>query len=841
MKPLHPRVLCIFILVLFVFLVLAAFLVAYQQRHLLRSSAYTRAEYDLDLMADASLEALLKSDYVTVRTFVARWGKSHKDIRSLQVLTPNGYVLAEYRNDASAAGEAYTLSREVRIASTAVATIRLAGDYRDAESIAAQLRIRLVLAALIITALFGAALWFTFKKLALAPLEEMVAARTRALSEANQELEQEIAERMHAEEALGEREKHITLVLDSVAEGIYGVDLRGNCSFCNPAALRMLGYERAEDVIGKNIHRLIHHTRPDGTPLHEADCAIYSSFREGKNAHADDELFWRSDGSGFPVEYWAQPIIRDGAPAGAVTAFVDITTRKRAEESLRESEEKFRTLFAESRDTFYISTPAGRFLDINPAGVELFGYDSREELLAIDIGRELYVDQEDRQRFIELVKRTGYTKNYEARMRRKNGAILNVAITSTAVRNSAGELISFRGIISDETERKKLEEQLRQSQRMESIGTLAGGVAHDFNNILTAISGYGHLTMMKMAAGDPNRMNIQYILESADRAAHLTKDLLMFSRKQPIDRKPVDLNEGIQKLGKFLTRVIGEDIAFKTTLSGGVIPVLADTYQIDQVLMNLATNARDAMPKGGTFTITTEQTWLSEQFTASHGLGTSGKYAVISASDTGQGMDEETRQRVFEPFFTTKEVGKGTGLGLSVVYGIVRQHEGQVLVYSEPGQGTTFKIYLPVNEAGASAGTAPVDEEQPVGGAETILLAEDDKLVREMTLLLLQDFGYRVITAVDGEDAVKKFSENKDRVQLLLFDLIMPGKSGKEAYDEIRQMRPGIKIIFSSGYDPDLVRQKALIAQNVPVVYKPVPMAVLLKLIRSVLDEGGGA
>jgi signal transduction histidine kinase len=403
-------------------------------------------------------------------------------------------------------------------------------------------------------------------------------------------------------------------------------------------------------------------------------------------------------------------------------------------------------------------------------------------------------------------------------------------------RNKKNEIIALLGITRDITGRRKLEEQLRQSQKMESIGTLAGGVAHDFNNILTAISGYGHLALMKMTPGDPNRMNIQQILESADRAAHLTRDLLLFSRKQPIDRKPVDLNEGIQRLSKFLARVIGEDIAFKTTLSGGAIPVLADAYQIDQVLMNLATNARDAMPKGGAFTITTEQVWLNESFTFSRGLGMSGKYAVISVSDTGQGMDEETRQRVFEPFFTTKEVGKGTGLGLSVVYGIVQQHDGQVTVYSEPGHGTTFRIYLPINETNISAEPAAVAEEPPVGGTETILLAEDDKTVREMTLLMLEDFGYAVVTAVDGEDAVKQFGENKDRVELLLFDLIMPGKSGKDAYDEIRLIRPDIKVIFASGYDPDMVRQKALLEQHVPVVYKPVPMATLLKTIRAVLD-----
>jgi nitrogen-specific signal transduction histidine kinase/CheY-like chemotaxis protein len=394
------------------------------------------------------------------------------------------------------------------------------------------------------------------------------------------------------------------------------------------------------------------------------------------------------------------------------------------------------------------------------------------------------------------------------------------------------------GTHTDLTNQKKLEEQLLQSQKMEAIGTLAGGVAHDFNNILTAINGYGTLTLMKMGKDDLNRLNIQQILESADRAAHLTRDLLLFSRKQPLDRKPVDLNEGIRKLGTFLARVIGEDIAFKTVLSGGSLRVLADQHQVDQVLMNLATNARDAMPKGGVFTITTKQVALNKEFTSAQGLALPGTYAMITVSDTGTGMDEETRLRIFEPFFTTKDVGKGTGLGMAVVYGIVKQHDGLVTVYSEPGQGTTFRIYLPVNETSAAAMKAAVAEEPPGRGSETILLAEDDKMVRDMIVRMLENFGYTVITAIDGEDAVQQFARNRDRIGLLLFDLIMPKKTGKDAYDEIREMRPDIKVIFQSGYDPDMVRQKTLLEQNVPVLYKPVPMAALLKKLRSVLDEG---
>jgi len=636
-------------------------------------------------------------------------------------------------------------------------------------------------------------------------------------------------------------EERISLILNSIAEGIYGVDLRGNCTFCNPAALRLFGYERAEELVGKKIHPVVHHTRQDGSHYHSKDCRIYCCYREGKSAHAEDEVFWRCDGTSFPVEYWAQPVMHNGVPIGAVTAFTDITERKQMENSLQRSENLLQTIIDTEPDCLKMVDAQGNLIMMNRAGLDMIEADTFEQMKGQCICP--FITSEHRQDFMDLTARVfeGQSGTLMFEMTGLKGRHLWLETRAVPFRNEKNEIIALLGITRDITERRKLEEQLRQSQKMESIGTLAGGVAHDFNNILTAISGYGHLTLMKMAAGDPLRPNIRQILEASDRAAHLTRDLLMFSRKQPIDRRPVDLNEGIQKLGKFLTRVIGEDIAFKTTLSGGAIPVLADSYQIDQVLMNLATNARDAMPKGGSFAITTEQVWLNESFTSSHGLDMPGKYAVISVSDTGQGMNEETRQRVFEPFFTTKEVGKGTGLGLSVVYGIVQQHDGQVTVYSEPGHGTTFRVYLPVNETSASAETVTVAEEPPVGGSETILLAEDDKTVREMTLLLLQDFGYTVITAVDGEDAVKKFSENKDRIQLLLFDLIMPGKSGKDAYDEIQLVRPDIKVIFSSGYDPDMVRQKALLEQHVPVVYKPVPMAMLLKKIRSVLDNGSSA
>ncbi|MBI4791857.1 MAG: response regulator [Deltaproteobacteria bacterium] len=400
----------------------------------------------------------------------------------------------------------------------------------------------------------------------------------------------------------------------------------------------------------------------------------------------------------------------------------------------------------------------------------------------------------------------------------------------------SGRVESVIEILRDITEHRKLEEQLRQAQKMESIGTLAGGIAHDFNNILTAIIGYGNLVLAEMTRDNPLRHDIDGIIEAADRAAYLTKGLLLFSRKQVSDRKTADINEIIRRVEKFLKRVIGEDIECATILDSQPLPVLADAHQLEQVLMNLATNARDAMPGGGVFSITSEQTELDADFVAIHSYGQPGPHVLLTVSDTGHGMDEQTRHRIFEPFFTTKEVGKGTGLGLAVVYGIIRQHDGFINVYSEPGRGTTFRIYLPLMAAAAATEEKKTEAEQPATGRETVLVAEDDATLRKLFRSILQRAGYTVIEAVDGEDAILKFMENKERINLLLFDIIMPKMSGKEAYDAIRQIAPGAKIIFASGYAPGIIRQKAVGEEELPIIFKPMSPRDLLKKMRMVLD-----
>jgi len=518
--------------------------------------------------------------------------------------------------------------------------------------------------------------------------------------------------------------------------------------------------------------------------------------------------------------------------------------RRENEMALREQEEKYRLLSQEFQ----------ALLDALPDGIIQLSHDF--EVRWANKSMATLIDQPNR-----FEARDNYCHktlwNYETPCEQcpaarsfKSGSIeegdtvtpggRNLEIRAVPILNESGKVASVIEIMRDITDHRKLEEQLRQAQKMEAIGTLAGGIAHDFNNILTVICGYGRLSLMRMAADDPQRPNIDNILEAGERAAYLTKDLLLFSRKQISVKKRENLNEVISKVEKFLSRVIGEDIECKTILSAEPLTVLADAHQLEQVLMNLATNARDAMPTGGTFTITAAQTELDREFIAAHGYRHAGAYALITASDTGKGMDEKTRQKIFEPFFTTKEVGKGTGLGLAVVYGIIQQHDGYINVYSEPGGGTTFRIYLPVIAAAEVAETTTTVAASPPGGTETILTAEDDAVIRKLCTTILTQFGYTVIEAVDGEDAVRKFMANHGKIHLLLFDLVMPRMNGKEAYDAIRKIEPRMKGIFASGYAPDMVRQKTDLDKNMPVLFKPLSPGELLCKVRSVLDGDKG-
>ena len=420
--------------------------------------------------------------------------------------------------------------------------------------------------------------------------------------------------------------------------------------------------------------------------------------------------------------------------------------------------------------------------------------------------------------------------------RKKNGGLFWEAAAISPIQNEQGTITNYLAIKEDITERKKLEEQLRHAQKMEAVGQLAGGIAHDFNNILTAIIGYGNIALVKIPEGDPLRSYLGQMLAAAERAAALTKSLLAFSRKQIINPQPVSVNVIIERVEKLLHRSIGEDIELKTSLTEKDTTVLADSGQIEQILINLAMNARDAMPNGGNLIIETGQAEIDDQYIKSHGYGKCGMYVLISITDSGEGMDEKIRERIFEPFFTTKEVGKGTGLGLSMVYGSIKQHNGFINVYSEPGRGTTFTIYLPLLKAEARPAAVGEPAPPPKGGAETILLAEDDTALRDMAKGVLEESGYTVIEAVDGQDAVEKFNMLKDRIQLLILDVSMPKKNGREELEEAKKTNPGIKALFTSGYPADIIQKKGILEAGINFIIKPHPPQDLLRKVREVLD-----
>jgi len=621
-----------------------------------------------------------------------------------------------------------------------------------------------------------------------------------------------------------ESEWKFRTVAETTNEWEFWLTPEGGITFMSPAGKALTGYSPEEFIADPSLLlQIIHpddrdlwtsHLRHMDDPQHQ-DIALRIITRDG-------QVKW--------ISHTCAPMHRDGVFIGRHSNNRDITGSRKVEETLKLTQQSIDSI---TDSIFWIDRTA-RLVYANEAACRNLGY-SREELLSMtvfDVDPAFPRDKWE-EHWQNILLRSSFA--IETSHRTKDGRDISVEVTVNHV--EFGGVHYNCAVARDITDRKRLEEQLRQAQKMESIGTLAGGVAHDFNNILTAITGYGHLTMMKMAPDDPNRLNLEQILEAADRAAHLTKDLLLFSRKQAIERKAVDLNEIIGRIEKFIVRVIGEDIKCAINLHDESMKILADRHQIEQVVMNLAANARDAMPGGGTIAIATDVISFDKYFIAAHGYGKPGRYAVLEISDTGCGMDAETRKRIFEPFFTTKEVGRGTGLGLAVVYGIVTKHDGYINVYSEPGEGTTFRIYLPMIMADEHEMEVRQQVADVTGGTETILLAEDDAVVREMTRMILMDFGYTIITANDGQDAIEQYRKHGESIRLLVFDLIMPKKSGKEAYDEIRKMTPDVRVIFASGYSPDIIRDKASLGEGTEVLYKPVTPSDLLQKVRSVLDR----
>ena len=644
------------------------------------------------------------------------------------------------------------------------------------------------------------------------------------------------------------------LILEAAGEGIMGLDAEGRVIFVNPAAAKMLGYE-VEELIGEIHHNKVHHTREIGGPYPVENCPIHATYTQGTTGHGNDEVFWKKDGTNIPIEYMSTPMIEKGEVIGAVVTFRDLTERKRelqeledkqchleylwtsqkqAEVAQRASEKRYLTFFNDSRDAIYITTAEGKCLEINQSALDLLGYPKAE--ICKMLVKDLFLNFDEYNGFKHIIDRNGSVKDFETKLLRKDGKEIDCLITSTMQTDEDGTISGYHGIIHDITERKKLEQQLLQAQKMEAVGRLAGGIAHDFNNILTAIIGYGNLLKLEIKEDDPLNNYATQILNSAERAANLTRALLTFSRKQIISPKPVNINNVIKGIGRLLSRLIGEDIDLSTPLTDKDLTVMADTTQIEQVLMNLATNARDAMPNGGTLLISTDMITFDNEYVRAHGYGRLGNFALISVEDTGCGIDEKIKERIFEPFFTTKEIGKGTGLGLAMVYGIIKQHEGYINVYSDADKGTTFKIYLPLIKSRFEE-PCQIDAGPVSGGTETILIAEDDAQVRALTKKILEKAGYQVVEAADGAEAVRLYCGDHNNIQLLILDVIMPRKNGKECYDEIRKSTPDIKAIFTSGYTANIIHKKGILEEGIDLILKPISPNQLLRKVREVLDR----
>ncbi|MGO9417197.1 MAG: PAS domain S-box protein [Syntrophobacteraceae bacterium] len=506
-------------------------------------------------------------------------------------------------------------------------------------------------------------------------------------------------------------------------------------------------------------------------------------------------------------------------------------------ESIR-NEENFRQLIDRNPVAMAESDKQGNFIFFNNKFIQTFGY-TMEDIPTVDAWwQSACPDKEYRQKVMsnwrlsaEQATVSGKESSaQEWKITCKNGSLRDIEFRMSAMEDF--NIIIFHDI----TERKALEQQLLQAQKMQAVGQLAGGIAHDFNNILTAIIGYGGLVQQSVENDPLSRGYIRQVLDAAERAEDLTRRLLAFSRKQVIEPVLADLNEIVRNIEKMLRRLITEDIELSTVLSAAELPVLVDAGQIERVLMNLAVNAYDAMPEGGHLVIQTDAVNIDAIYAEAHIFESAGMYAVLTVSDTGLGMDERTKENIFEPFFTTKEVDKGTGLGLSMVYGIIKQHNGSINVYSEVGKGTTFKIYLPLAQTTREAISKTV-EILPQGKGETIIIAEDEPQVREIIMTLLRESGYKIIEARNGEEAIKKFRENRGTVSLMLLDVIMPVKNGREAYEEIKSIDPGIKTIFMSGYTDEIISKKGILEEGFDFISKPLNPDKLMRKIRDVMDR----
>ncbi len=626
----------------------------------------------------------------------------------------------------------------------------------------------------------------------------------------------------------------------SMPEAIAVLDASHRFAWVNGAMEAFLGLPR-EKILGETCHALLHKT-----PGPILGCLFHRSMesrrRESMELEIPEKRMW--------VKLTADPMIDDGGRiVGAIHYFSDITPVKEAERAASRQTERLVSLMNNIPGVVYRGLRDWSVTFIGSNVRRITGY-TQEEFLCGAVSWRKFIHPEDlecvKQTFQEAVQEKRSVLRVEYRVRHKDGGIRWLADRRQLFYDAEGTFTHVDGLLLDVTDRKRMEEALRnseellrQSQKMEAVGRLAGGVAHDFNNLLTAIGGYSDLLIHRLDGSSPMRRDVEEIRKAGERATSLTRQLLAFSRQQVLQPKVLDLNAAVADMDRMLRRLIGEDIDLVTVLKPGLGNVMADPGQVEQVILNLVVNARDAMPKGGKLTIETRNVELDERYVLRHAVVHPGAYVLLSIIDTGSGMDEVSKDRLFEPFYTTKEKGKGTGLGLSTVYGIVKQSGGYIWVYSEIGLGTTFKVYFP-----RFAGTSPEAKKERSSdsaprGRETVLVAEDEEMVRTLVRGILEGNGYTVLTASDGDEAISAAGNYRGPIHLILTDVVMPKRGGREVAESLARFHPGAKVLYMSGYTDESIVHHGVLKAGISFIEKPFTPDTLLRKVRQVLAVPG--
>jgi PAS domain S-box-containing protein len=634
------------------------------------------------------------------------------------------------------------------------------------------------------------------------------------------EANDDIVQRKRTEEALRESEKQYRNLVDYAPVGIYKTDLEGNILYVNDALIEIMGFASFEEM--KSSGALARYKNPN-----DRNVLIENLQKTGKVINFEVDLLTKS---GTTKNVMLTAALEENVISGMI---MDVTERKQAVgERIR-----LATAVEQAAESVIIADRRGTIQYVNPAFEKLSGF-TPEDIVGQNFGI-LKSDRHDEAFYREMWQTISSGKAWAGRInnRMNDGTFCEFETIISPIRDSSGAIVNFVSVNRDVTQEIALEAQLLQAQKMEAVGTLAGGIAHDFNNLLQVIQGYTEVLLHGVNQNVPSYDPLKKIHRSAKRGADLTRQLLTLSRKVQSERKPLDLNHEVEQMKTLLERTIPKMIEIELYLSEIPAIVNADPVQVEQTLMNLAVNAMDAMSEGGRIIIETENVTLDEEFCRTHLGARPGEYVLLSISDNGHGMNEEILEHVFEPFYTTKEVGKGTGLGLAMVYGIVKNHEGYILCYSEPHTGTTFKIYLPAMEQDGSRKKVRNIESRIARGTEIILLVDDEEYIRELGEELLGDAGYTVLTASNGEGALRFYEKEKEQIDLVILDLVIPGMGGKKCYEEILKINPQAKILIVSGYSANGPGKEALEAGAKGFVGKPFDVEHMLETVRAILDQ----